>query len=100
MAAIPLFGHTEMLHTPIGMGSAALAAAVRGPEFHGRDNEVLKTNKNFFFFFFYFFLNTLLFVSVCKAALAYPIAVLLLFIALNIALFSALEQSHRANVAM
>ena len=84
-----------MLHTPIGMGSAALTQ-VRGPEFPARDNEVLKTNNIFFFFFF----NTVLFVSGCKAALAYRIAVLLLFIALNIALFSALEQSHRANVAM
>ena len=63
MAAIPLFGHTEMLHTPIGMGSAALAAAVRGPEFHGRDNEVLKTNKNFFFFFFLLFFK---YFVVCK----------------------------------
>ena len=28
LAAIPLFGHTEMLHTPTEIGSAALAAAV------------------------------------------------------------------------
>ena len=28
LAAVALFGHTEILHTLIGMGSAALAAAV------------------------------------------------------------------------
>ena len=28
---IPLFGHTKTLHTPIGVGSAALAAAVPYP---------------------------------------------------------------------
>ena len=28
LAAIPLFGHTKIQHTLIGMGSAALAAAV------------------------------------------------------------------------
>ena len=31
LAATPLFGHTEILHTLIGMGSAALAAAVPYP---------------------------------------------------------------------
>ena len=30
-AAVPLSGHTKTLHTPIGMGSAALAAAVLYP---------------------------------------------------------------------
>ena len=28
LAAVPLFGHTKILHTLLGMGSAALAAAV------------------------------------------------------------------------
>ena len=28
LAAVPLFGHTKILHTMVGMGSATLAAAV------------------------------------------------------------------------
>ena len=40
-----LFGHAIILYTPIGMGSAALAAAVRRPDFITRDNEVLKKKK-------------------------------------------------------
>ena len=40
MAAIPLFGLTKTLHTLIGMGSAALAAAV--PGFPERVNEIQK----------------------------------------------------------
>ena len=44
ITATPLSGHTEILHTLIGMGSAALAAAVpyqvRPPEFPARDKEV------------------------------------------------------------
>ena len=31
LAAIPLFGHTEILHTPVGMGGTALAADVALP---------------------------------------------------------------------
>ena len=31
LAAIPLFGHMKILHTLIGMGSAALAAVVPYP---------------------------------------------------------------------
>ena len=31
LAAIPLFGYTKTLHTRVGMGSAALAAAVALP---------------------------------------------------------------------
>ena len=31
LAAIPLFRHTEILHTPTGIGTAALAAAVPYP---------------------------------------------------------------------
>ena len=47
MAALLLFGHREILHMLMGMGSAAPAAAValsaqvRRPEFPSRDNEVL-----------------------------------------------------------
>ena len=47
MAALLLFGHREILHMLIGVGSAALAAAValpaqvRRPEFPARDNEGL-----------------------------------------------------------
>ena len=43
LAAIPLFGHTKILHTLIGLGSAALAASVvpytrvKPPEFHAGD---------------------------------------------------------------
>ena len=46
LAAIPLFGHTEILHTPIGMGSAALAAAVpyHATRIPGRDKEVFFLN--------------------------------------------------------
>ena len=44
-----MFGHTEILHILIGMGSAALAAAVPYPgkafEFPARDKEVLKKKK-------------------------------------------------------
>ena len=49
--AIPLFGHKNIPHTPTGMGSPALAAAVpypckvtqvRRPKFPVRDNEVLE----------------------------------------------------------
>ena len=46
LAATPLFGHTEMLHAPTEMGSAALVAAVpyqvKQPKFTTRDDEVLK----------------------------------------------------------
>ena len=53
LAAIPLFGHTKILHTLIGMGRAALATAVPYPSkvtelFPTRDNEVL-----IFLIFFY-----------------------------------------------
>ena len=49
-SAIPLFGHTEMLHTLIGMDSIALAAALlylgKGThEFPARENEVIKNPK-------------------------------------------------------
>ena len=48
LAATPLPGHKKILHTLIGMGSAALAAAVpyhvRQPEFHIRDKEILPKN--------------------------------------------------------
>ena len=50
LPAIPLSGHRKILHTLIGMGSAALAAAVpyqvMRPEFPAKDKEVLKTNHN------------------------------------------------------
>ena len=47
LSAIPLFGHTKILHTLIGMGSAALAAAelyqvIKRSKFPARDNEVLR----------------------------------------------------------
>ena len=49
LAAIPVFGHKKMLHSLVGMDSAALAAAVsylvRQPEFPARDNEALKKSK-------------------------------------------------------
>ena len=45
LAAIPLFGHTKILHTLIGMSSTALAAAVpysgKGTRFSLSNNEVL-----------------------------------------------------------
>ena len=34
-AAIPLFGHTEILHVLVSMGSTALAAAVVLPRYGG-----------------------------------------------------------------
>ena len=34
-AAIPLFGHTELLHMLVSMGSTALAAAVVLPRYGG-----------------------------------------------------------------
>ena len=48
-AAIPLFGHTEILHMLVSVGSTALAAAVVLPRYGGLDyacgiNEVLKKN--------------------------------------------------------
>ena len=50
LADMPLFGHMKILHTPIGMGSTALAAAVKSSQvkqlkFPTRDKEV-----PFFFF--------------------------------------------------
>ena len=51
-AAIPLFGHTEIVHMLVSMGSTALAAAVVLPRYGGLNyargiNEVLKIkNKN------------------------------------------------------
>ena len=39
---IPLLGQKKIAHTLMGMGSAALAAAVRGPEFPAMDKEALK----------------------------------------------------------
>ena len=51
---IPFFGHTNILHTQTGDGSAALAVAVvpypgrvRRPEFAAMNNEVLKERKMF-----------------------------------------------------
>ena len=45
LAATPLFGHTKILHTLIGMGSAALAllclSQVRRPEIPVRDKEAV-----------------------------------------------------------
>ena len=47
LTAIPLFGHTKILHTLTGMGSAALLCItrVRRPEISGRGNEVLKEGR-------------------------------------------------------
>ena len=49
MAAIPAFGHAKILHTLVGLGSAALAAAdlpiVRRSEFRAMNKAVLKRNK-------------------------------------------------------
>ena len=50
-AAIPFFGHREILHMLVSMGSTALAAAVVLPRYGGlnyarRINEVLKKKKN------------------------------------------------------
>ena len=42
LAAIPLFGHTKVLHTPVGTGSAALAAAVPYP---GKATRISRTVK-------------------------------------------------------
>ena len=49
-SAIPLFGHTEVLHTLIGVDSTALAAALlylgKGThKFPARENEVIKNPK-------------------------------------------------------
>ena len=49
-AAIPFFGHTEILHMLVPMGSTALAAAVVLPMYGGLHyaheiNEVLKKKK-------------------------------------------------------
>ena len=53
LEAIPLFGHTKILHTPIGMGSAALAAAVPYP---GKTSRIFRkgqiSTKHFYFFIF------------------------------------------------
>ena len=50
LTAIPLSGHTKILHTPLGMGSTAFVAAIALPRygdlnFSQEINEVL----NFFF---------------------------------------------------
>ena len=49
-AAIPLFGHTKILHMLVSVGSTALAAAVVLPRYGGLNyvcgsNEVLKKKK-------------------------------------------------------
>ena len=49
-AAIPLFGHTEILHMLVSVGSTALATAVVLPRYGGLNyargiNEVLKKKK-------------------------------------------------------
>ena len=49
-AAIPFFGHTEILHMLVSVGSTALAAAVVLPRYGGLNyacgiNEVLKRKK-------------------------------------------------------
>ena len=47
LAAIPLFGHTEILHMLVGMGSTVLSLMrVKWPKFPGkRDNDVLKNQR-------------------------------------------------------
>ena len=39
----PLFGHTKILHTPIGMGSAALAAALL---YHGKATRISRKGQS------------------------------------------------------
>ena len=43
LAAIPLLGHTKILQTLIGMGSAALVAAVPNP---GKATRIVNDNNN------------------------------------------------------
>ena len=49
LAAIPLFGHTKILHTLIRVGSAAqrllCLTRIRRPEFPARNNEIPKKKK-------------------------------------------------------
>ena len=40
---MPLFGHTKILHTPIGMGSAALAAALL---YHGKATRISRKGQS------------------------------------------------------
>ena len=51
LEAIPLFGHTKILHTLVGMGSAALAAAAPYP---GKTSRILREGQTSTFFFFFF----------------------------------------------